>query len=118
MAAHRKYPLELRERAVKAYRSARPRPTFRQLGDQLGVHPEALRGWIRADQAARGESGRAVRPRPAVLVPEDLRVANEALAAELADVRRENTELKRANEILRIASAFFAQELDPIRRRS
>ena len=39
-------------------------------------------------------------------------------AAELKRLRRENAELKRTNEILRLASAFFAQEADPTRRRS
>jgi transposase len=37
---------------------------------------------------------------------------------ELRRLRKENAELKRANEILKAASAFFAQELDPTRRRS
>lgn len=37
---------------------------------------------------------------------------------ELKRLRRENTELKRTNEILRLASSFFAQEADPTRRRS
>jgi transposase len=37
---------------------------------------------------------------------------------ELKRLRRENAELKRTNEILRLASAFFAQEADPTRRRS
>ena len=43
MTAPKKYPDELRERAVRLYRSEQPRPTFRQLGEQLGVHNEALR---------------------------------------------------------------------------
>jgi transposase len=47
MAAPKKYPDELRERAVRLYRSSTPRPTFRQLGEQLGVHHEALRNWVR-----------------------------------------------------------------------
>jgi transposase len=47
MAAPKKYPDELRERAVRRYRSSTPRPTFRQLGEQLGVHHEALRNWVR-----------------------------------------------------------------------
>ena len=36
---------------------------------------------------------------------------------EVKRLRKENTELRRANEILKLASAFFAQELDPTRRR-
>ncbi|MDT7742494.1 MAG: transposase, partial [Actinomycetota bacterium] len=42
MAAPKKYPDELRERAVRLYRTSDPRPTFRQLAQQLGVHHEAL----------------------------------------------------------------------------
>jgi transposase-like protein len=47
MAAPKKYPDELRERAVRLYRTSNPRPTFRQLAEQLGVHHEALRNWVR-----------------------------------------------------------------------
>src|SRR5215472_741665 len=50
MAVQRRYPVELRERAVAMYRSAQPRPVIRALARQLGVHPEALRTWIRADE--------------------------------------------------------------------
>lgn len=114
MSAHRRYPVELRERAVKLYRSTRPRPTFRHLGEQLGVHPEALRGWVRVDQAARGDRPSA-RSSPAGRAAED-GVLIEEMQAELLTLRRENAELKRANQILKVASAFFAQELDPIRR--
>lgn len=113
MSAHMRYPAELRERAVKLYRSTRPRPTFRHLGEQLGVHPEALRGWVRADQAARGD--KPTRSSPAGKAAED-GVLIEEMEAELLTLRRENAELKRANEILKVASAFFAQQLDPIRR--
>ncbi|MEU4745892.1 IS3 family transposase, partial [Actinosynnema sp. NPDC023658] len=64
---------------------------------------EALRNWIRQDEADRGERG----DRPTSTESEELR-----------RLRRENAELKRANEILKTASAFFAAELDPTRRRS
>jgi len=47
LPAPRKYPDELRERAVRLYRESEPRPTFRRLGEQLNVHPEALRNWVR-----------------------------------------------------------------------
>lgn len=102
MPAQRKYPPELRERAVAMYRAAEPKPVIRQMAHQLGVHPEALRNWIRQDQADAGE-------RPAMLTTTE--------REELVALRRENAELRRANEILKVASAFFAQELDPIRRR-
>ncbi|KZS75090.1 hypothetical protein A4G26_22720 [Mycobacterium kansasii] len=51
MAAKRKYPAELRERAVRLYRESTPKPVIAQLTRQLNVHPEALRNWIRQDQA-------------------------------------------------------------------
>ncbi len=103
MAAPKKYPDELRARAVRLYRSSTPRPTFRQLGEQLGVHHEALRNWVRQAEADDGERD----DRPTSSENEELR-----------RLRKENAELKRANEILKAASAFFAQEIDPTRRRS
>ena len=103
MPAPRKYPDELRQRAVKLYRESNPKPVIRRLAEQLGVHHEALRNWIRQDEADHGE--RSDRP-------------TTAEAEELRRLRKENAELKRANEILKAASAFFASELDPTRRRS
>ena len=102
MAAPKKYPDELRARAVRLYRSTTPRPTFRQLGEQLGVHHEALRNWVRQAEADAGERD----DRPTSSENEELR-----------RLRKENAELKRANEILKAASAFFAQEMDPTRRK-
>jgi transposase len=102
MPAQRKYAPELRERAVRMYREAEPKPVIRQMARQLGVHHEALRNWIRQDQADAGER------KDVLCTPE---------REELVALRRENAELRRANEILKVASAFFAQELDPIRRR-
>jgi len=101
--APRKYPPELRERAVRLFRESDPKPVIRRLAEQLGVHHEALRNWIRQDQADHGE--RSDRP-------------TSAEAEELRRLRKENAELRRANEILKAASAFFASELDPTRRRS
>ena len=103
MAAQKKYPDELRARAVRLYRESDPKPVIRQLAAQLGVHHEALRNWIRQDQADTGQ-------RPGLPTTVELE--------ELRRLRKENAELKRANEILKAASAFFAQELDPTRRRS
>ena len=62
-----------------------------------------FRKWVRQDEADRGER--------------DDRLTSKD-AEELKRLRRENAELKRTNEILRLASAFFAQEADPTRRRS
>lgn len=47
MPAPRKCPLELRERAVRMYRAAEPKPLIRRMAEGLCVHHEALRGWIR-----------------------------------------------------------------------
>ena len=102
MAAPKKYPDELRERAVRLYRESHPKPVIRRLAEQLGVHHEALRNWIRQDQADHGE--RHDRP-------------TSAETEELRRLRRENAELRRANEILKAASAFFAQEMDPARKK-
>ncbi len=103
MPAPRKYPDELRARAVRLYRESNPKPVIRRLAEQLGVHHEALRNWIRQDEADRGERG----DRPsAELVEENRRLREEVL------------ELRRANAILKAASVYFAQELDPTRRRS
>jgi transposase len=116
MSAQRKYSLELRERAVALYRSSRPRPVVRQLAEQLGVHPQALRGWIRADERARGETlgGRAagVAAQSAADEHEELLILRE----QTRELEKENSDLRRANDILKAASAFFAQQLDPIRR--
>ncbi|WP_228564569.1 transposase, partial [Catenulispora rubra] len=117
MAPPRKYPPELRERAVQMYRSTRPRPVVRRLAEQLGVHPEALRTWIRADAAARGEKPDRHQVRPAKALPTDDLEELLMLRQQNSELERECQDLRRANEILKVASAFFAQELDPIRRR-
>ncbi|GAB7044619.1 MULTISPECIES: transposase [Catenuloplanes] len=103
MAAPKKYPDELRARAVRLYRESEPKPTIRKLAEQLGVHHEALRNWIRQDQADRGE--RDDRP-------------STDMAQENRRLREEVAELRRVNEILRAASSYFASELGPTRRRS
>jgi transposase len=103
VAAPKKYPDELRARAVRLYRESNPKPVVRRLAEQLGVHHEALRNWIRQAEADAGE--RHDRPTSEML-EENRRLV------------RENAELRRANEILKAASAYFAAELDPTRRRS
>ncbi len=96
MAAPRKYPDELRERAVRLYRESEPRPPLKRLVEQLNVHPEALRNWVRQAEADAGERD----DRPST----DMLAENRRLAAE-------NAELHRAGEVLRAASA----DLSPAR---
>lgn len=105
MAAPRKYSDELRERATRMAVEARKDPAgragaIRRIADQLDVHPEALRTWVK-----RAETDEGLREG-----------ISSADAARIAELERENRELKRANAILKSASAFFAAELDrPLR---
>lgn len=100
MARPRKYSDELRERAVRLYfESNRP---IAHVAQDLGVHKEALRQWVRQAEADNGRR-------------RDLLTSAER--DELKKLRKENAELRRANAILKDASVYFAQELDPIRRR-
>lgn len=68
----------------------------------LGIHKEALRSWVRQAEADAGER--------------DDRLATLE-RDELKELRKENAELRRANEILKAASVFFAQEIDRPRTR-
>ncbi len=102
MAAPRKYPDELRERATRMAVEARRDPATKpgalaRIGKQLGINPETLRNWVSQVEIDDGV-------RPGTTTDE---------AARIAELERENRELRRANEILKTASAFFAQaELD------
>ena len=97
-----KYSPELRDRAVRmVFDHAHEYPsqwaTMRSVADKLGCTTEALRRWVRQSERDRGE-------RPGLTTDE---------RAQLKQLQRENFELKRANEILKKAAAFFAQaELD------
>ncbi len=98
MPAPRKYPDELRERAVRlVFESRRP---IAQVARDLGVHKEALRHWVRQAEADAGERN-------------DRLTTSER--ERLKALERENRELRKANEILKAASVFFAKELDPTR---
>ena len=66
----------------------------------LGVHRETLRLWVRQAEADQG-------------LRQDRLTRQER--ERLKDLEKENRELRRANEILKAASSFFAAELDPTR---
>ena len=69
---------------------------MKEIAEQLGVHAESVRNWVRQAAIDDGE-------RPG-LTTED--------KARIAELERENFELRRANEILKSAAAFFGAELD------
>ena len=98
----RRYSRELRERAVRMVHEAisqhGPRlGTVTQIARQLGIGPESLRNWLKQAEIDAGQ-------RAGVSTDQQRRIA---------ELERENRELRRANEILKAASAFFAAELDP-----
>jgi len=68
---------------------------LRRVGEQLGINPETLRNWV---QQAEIDAG--------------ARPGTTSDVQRLAELERENRELRRANAILKSASAFFAAELD------
>jgi transposase len=101
-SSQKRYPPELRERAVRMVLE-----TIEQTGErfgaitrvarQLGIGSESLRSWVRQ---AEVDGGR----RPGVTSTEQQRIA---------ELERDNRELRRANQILKAAASFFARELDP-----
>lgn len=102
MAPPRKYSAELRERAIRMVFELREQTgektgMIARVADQLGVHREALRTWVRQAEVDGGK-------RPGTASSD---------AQRIAELERENRELRRANEILKAASAYFARELGP-----
>lgn len=104
MPAPRKYPNELRERAIRLVAEAREQDPGLSLnaavvrvGQRVGIVPDTLRGWCRQGEVDAGK-------RPGTTSSD---------AARIKQLEHENRELKRANEILLAASSFFARELDP-----
>jgi transposase len=96
-----KYPPELRERSVRMVReSGRP---IRRVAEDLGIHHEALRLWVRKAEADA--------------TPATSRVLPTEVEQELKALRKRNAELERSCQILREASVLFATELDQNRRR-
>ncbi len=96
-----KYPPEFRERAVRMVAEIGQPGAIARVAEKLGVNRETVRYWVRYAPADKG--GRNP-------------LSSEQLE-ELQALRRENAELRRANEILKAASAYFARELDRPRPR-
>jgi transposase len=102
-----KYPQELRERAVRMVAEVQSDhdsqwAAMEAVAKLLGVgSTETIRSWVRRAEVNAGS-------RPGVTTD---------AAAELARLKRENAELRRANEILKAAAAFFGAELDRPGRR-
>ncbi len=102
MSKATRYPPELRERAIRLVREHRDEhpsewAAIQSIAGKLGMTAETLRVWVRRDEVDHGK-------RPGVTSAERERIR---------ELERENRELRRANEILKAASAFFARELDP-----
>ena len=98
----RRYSQAEKDRAVRAVRQLRKEigtehGTIKRVADQLGIGVESLRSWVKQAEIDDGV-------KPGVTSEE---------AARIKALEQENRELKRMNEILRKASAYFAQaELD------
>ncbi len=106
MSTSKRYPAEVRERAVRMVLEHRGEyesewAAIVSIAQKCGMTAETLRKWVRQFEVDGGR-------RPGVSSEE---------AARIKELERENKELRRANEILKAASAFFARELDPQPRR-
>jgi transposase len=106
MSTQGRYPQEVRERAVRMvfdHQGEHPSQwaAICSIAGKFGMSAETLRGWVR-----RAEIDDGLRPG---LTTEE--------RARLKELERENRELRRANEILRSAAAFFGAELDRRPRR-
>jgi transposase-like protein len=95
------YPKELRDQAVRLVREWRVEHDrgdggIREVANQLGVHVESVRNWVRQASIDSGEA-------PGVTSDDKARIRS---------LEKENAELRRANEILKSAATFFGAELD------
>jgi len=102
MPAPKKYLEELRDRAVRlVFQIRRERGSghgvIPEVARRLGIGDQSLRLWVKQADIDEGN-------RPGTTSTD---------AERIAELERENRELRRANEILKAASAFFARELDP-----
>lgn len=102
-SSQKRYPPELRERAVRMVaetveaQGGERHGVITRVARQLGVGTESLRTWVNQAEIDGGT-------RPGVTTDQQRRIA---------ELEKENRELRRANEILRASAAFFARELDP-----
>jgi len=97
MNTNKRYPPDVRERAVRLVREAQGNHSsqwaaIQSVAGKIGCTHESLRRWVRQSETDRGERAG---------LSSDER-------AMLKELQRENRELKQANEILRKAAAFFA----------
>ncbi len=106
MSKSKRFPVDVRERAVRLVLEHRAEyetkwAAITSVAGKIGCSPETLRGWVRQAEIDLGS-------RPGVTTVEGQRIK---------DLEVEVRELRRANEILKAAAAFFARELDPQLRR-
>ena len=106
MAKGTRYTPEFKAKAVRLLTESRgscssETNAIEQVAKDPGIAPESLRRWRDQSDAT---------------VAEETRQSAEDAMAELKKLRAENAQLRRANEILTTASAFFAARLDPTRR--
>lgn len=102
MTGSSRHPREVRERAValvfeQVGQYSSQWEAIKSISGKVGVSAESLRRWVRQAETDAGA-------RSGVTTSESQR---------LRELERENRELRRANEILKAASIFFARELDP-----
>jgi transposase len=102
----KRYPVEVHQRAVRLVLEHRDEyetkwAAISSVAAKIGCSAETLRGWVRQAEIDGG-----IRPG-----------TTSSDAERIKELERENRELRRANEILKAASAFFARELDPQPRR-
>jgi transposase len=106
MTKGKRYSVEVRQRAVRLVLEHRGEyetewAAICSIAGKIGCSPETLRGWVRQSEVDSGSR----------------QGLTTAEAERIKELERENKELRRANEILKAASAFFARELDPQPRR-
>jgi transposase len=92
------YPPEFRSEAVRLYRSSGK--SLKAVADELGISLETLRTWVQQAEIDAGTRAGL----------------SSSEREHMAELEKENRELRKANQILKEASVFFASELDRPRR--